>query len=227
VDDIGDLRGGALAVRPSGQPHAIAQWLRMMELDKDVSTIFFEDDEVGRWGQWKKVASGDCLAAFMSPLYVPQAVAAGLKVINVPELPIVGHYAQACVAEFAQANPALIGDYLKAVVHAVCLMIYRRDEALAIARGEPMKRMKIDDPKELGRQVDAIARGLKPKPYPTPAAVANTYEIAVEEYPDADGINPLALWDLHWVKELDDSGFIDRLMQELGATPVATVQHTA
>jgi hypothetical protein len=224
VNGIGDLRGGSLAVRPSGQPHAITQWLRMMELDKDVGTVLTDDDEVGRWGQWKKVAAGECVAAFMSPLYVPQAVAAGLKVINVPELPIVGHYAQACLAEFARTNPALIGDYLKAVVHAVCLMICRRDEALAIARGEPMKRMKIDDPKELERQIDAMARSLKPKPYPTPAAVANTYEIATVEYPEATGLNPLALWDLHWVKELDDSGFIDRLMQELGA---AIVQHTA
>jgi hypothetical protein len=227
VSGISDLRGGSLAVRPSGQPHAIMQWLHMMELDKEVSTVYVDDDEVGRWGQWKKVESGSCIAAFMSPLYVPHAVAAGLKVISIPELPIVGHYAQACLASFARSHPALVTDYLKAVVHGVCLMIYRRDEALAIVRGEPMKRMKIDDPKELERQIDAIVRGLKPKPYPMPAAVANTYEIAVEEYPDAAGINPLALWDLHWVKELDDSGFIDGLMQEFGATPVATVQHTA
>ena len=50
------------------------------------------------------------------------------------------------------------------------------------------------------------------EPYPTPLAVANTYEIATLEYPQANGINPLALWDLHWVKELDDQGFIDALL---------------
>jgi hypothetical protein len=57
-----------------------------------------------------------------------------------------------------------------------------------------------------------VVSGLKLKPYPTPLAVANTYEIATLEYPHASGINPLALWDLHWVKELDDQGFIDRLL---------------
>lgn len=53
---------------------------------------------------------------------------------------------------------------------------------------------------------------LKIRPYPTPQAIINTYEIATSEYPGAKGLNPLTLWDLHWVKELDDAGFIDRIM---------------
>jgi len=27
--------------------------------------------------------------------------------------------------------------------------------------------------------------------------------------------NPLTLWDLHWVKELDDEGYIDHLIASL------------
>jgi hypothetical protein len=57
---------------------------------------------------------------------------------------------------------------------------------------------------------------LQVKPYPTPEAIANTYEIAVSEY-GAAGINPLSLWDLHWIKELDDEGFIDALIQQASA----------
>jgi hypothetical protein len=224
VNRPADLKGGCLAVRPSGQPHAIVQWLRMIGLDRDVSTAFVDDDEVGRWGQWKRVASGDCVAAFMSPLHTPQALAAGLKIMPVPALPIVGHYAQACLARFAADRSDVVRDYVKAVVHAVWLMIYRRDEALAIVRGEPMTRMKIADDVELERQFDAIVRGLKPKAYPTPEAVANTYEIATVEYPGAAGINPLALWDLHWLKELDDQGFIDGLMSHLGTEQETAVE---
>jgi hypothetical protein len=37
-------------------------------------------------------------------------------------------------------------------------------------------------------------------------AIANTYEIATIEYPAAKRLNPLTLWDLHWVKGLDDAG---------------------
>jgi hypothetical protein len=214
-----ELKGGTMAVRSSGQPHAVTLWLRMMELERDVKTLLVKDSEVGRWGQWKKVASGECVATFMSPLYLPEALGAGLKVLPVPDIPIVGHYAQACLAEFAEKNSTLLKDYLKAAIHAVCLMIYRRDDALAIAAIEPMKRMKIASRVELARQFDSIAKSLKPKPYPTPEAIANTYEMAVLDYPDAKDLNPLALWDLHWVKRLDDEGFIDGLIRNLAKPP--------
>lgn len=61
-------------------------WLRMMGLEKDVSTSIVDDNAVGRWGQWKKVVSGECVATFMSPLYLPEAVRAGLKVLPLPKI---------------------------------------------------------------------------------------------------------------------------------------------
>jgi len=214
-----DLKGGTMAVRTSGQPHAVTLWLQMMGLEKEVKTLLVDDKEVGRWGQWKKVASGECVAAFMSPLYLPPALCAGLKVLEVPEIPVVGHYAQACLVEFAAKNSPLLVDYVKASIHAVCLMIYRRDEALEIAAAEPMKRMKIESREELARQFDAIAKGLKPKPYPTPQAIANTFDMAVLDYPAAAALNPLSIWDLHWVRQLDDEDFIDRLIANLAKPP--------
>jgi hypothetical protein len=213
------LRGGTMAVRTSGQPHAVTLWLRMMGLENDVKTLLVKDSEVGRWGQWKKVESGECVATFMSPLYLPQAFSAGLKVLDVPDIPVVGHYAQACLTEFAAENSAFLTDYVKASIHAVCHMIYRREEALEIASGEPMKRMKIDSREELERHFDAIVKGLKPKPYPTAKAIGNTYEMAVLDYPRAKEIHPLSLWDLHWVRQVDDEGFIDGLVGNLAKPP--------
>jgi hypothetical protein len=214
-----ELRGGTMAVRTSGQPHAVTLWLKMMGLEKDVKTLLVKDSEVGRWGQWKKVASRECNAAFMSPLYLPEALSAGLKRLDVPDIPVVGHYAQACLSEFPAKNSTLLKDYLRAAIHAVCLMIYRRDEALKIASAEPMKRMKIESREELEQQFDAIVKGLKPKPYPSAQAIANTYDMATLDYPDAKGLNPLSLWDLHWVRQLDDEGFIDALIDNLAKPP--------
>lgn len=215
VHGVTEFKGKTMAVRSSGQPHAVSLWLRMMGMESEVRTLIVKDDEVGRWGQWKKVVSGECIATFISPLYLPQALAAGLKVLPVPDIPIIGHFAQACRFDFGRKNSDLLGDYVKAVIHAIGLITLRKDEALEIVLGEPMKRMRIEDMKELERRFDSIARGLKTKPYPTPQALANTYEIATLEYPEAKGLNPLALWDLHWVKKLDDEGFIDHLMTNL------------
>ena len=215
MESVSELKGKTMAVRSSGQPHAITLWLRMMGLDREVRTILVDDGEVGRWGQWKKVASGECAATFMSPLHLPHAVKAGLKVLDVPEIPIVGHFAQACLSRFAAEHPETFMGYVKAVIHALCLIVHRRDEALEIVSGEPMRRMKINDPAELKRQLDLIAMGLKTKPYPTSQAMANTYEIATVAHTAARGFNPMALWDLHWVKRLDDEGFIDGLIKNM------------
>ena len=214
VQSVEAFRGKNLAVRTSGRPHALVLWLRMMGLENDMKIQMVGDNEVGRWNQWKKVVSGECIATFMSDLYLPNALPAGLKVLPVPDLPVVAHYAQACLSEFSRENSDLLRDYAKAVIHAVCLMILRKDDALKIVAQEPMKRMKITDHRELERQFDAIVKLLQLKPYPTPQAIANTFEIATAEFGVAD-INPLTLWDLHWVKELDDDGFIDDLIQEM------------
>jgi NMT1/THI5 like len=215
VKSAEDFKGETIAVRSAGQPHAVILWLKMMGLEKEVKTVLVRDSEVGRWGQWKKVASGECVATFISPLYLPQALSAGLRVLPVPDIPIVGHHAQACMAEFASGEPSLLKDYLKSVIHAICLMLFRREEALAVVAIEPMRRMKVESKKELERLFDAIIKGLKPKPYPAPQAIANSYEIATLEYPRARGLNPLSLWDLHWVRELDDEGFIESLVQQM------------
>ncbi|HEY2987880.1 MAG TPA: ABC transporter substrate-binding protein [Candidatus Binatia bacterium] len=52
---------------------------------------------------------------------------------------------------------------------------------------------------------------LLPKPYPDHQAIANAYELCCMKDPKAKELSPVALWDLHYLRELDDSGFIDRL----------------
>jgi hypothetical protein len=209
-----ELRGKAMAVRDLGRPHTITLWLRKMGLEKDVKTIIVKDKEIGRWKQWKKVSSGECAACFIAPIYLPDALAAGLKAFPVQEIEIVSNFAQACLSSFAARNPALMKSYMKAVVHAIALLTYRPDEAMEIIAQEPMRLMKIADLGELRRQVDAIAEMLQIKPYPTAGAIMNTNEIAAHEYGSAVE-NPLTLWDLHWLKELDDGGFIDDLIGKL------------
>jgi hypothetical protein len=215
VQSVAEFRGKKIAVRSHGQPHAVTLWLRMLGLERDIETVIVHDKDVGRWGQWKKVVSGECVAAFMSPLYLADALNAGLKVLSVPDIPIVGHFAQACLAEFARMNDGLMRNYVKSLLHALVWLCLRPAEAFIALRPELKMCMEIDDDGELKRRFDAVVSGLKLRPYPTPQAIANTYEIATIEFPDAQGLNPLSLWDLHWVKELDDAGFVDEIIKQL------------
>jgi ABC-type nitrate/sulfonate/bicarbonate transport system substrate-binding protein len=215
LQSVEELRGRTMAVRSHGQPYAVTLWLRMMGLESEVATVIVHDDEVGRWGQWKKVLTGECVATFISPLYLEPALAAGLKVLPVPEIPIVGHFAQACLSEFASKEPAIMTTYVKGVLHALAWLTTRPDEARATLAEDLKAGMNLASDAELKRHFDPVVHGLKTKPYPSPDAITNTYEIATLEYPGAKGLNPLSLWNLHWVKELDDGGFIDSLVDRL------------
>lgn len=215
---LADLKNKTMAVRDLGRPYTITLWLRKMGLEDSVATVVFKDRDVGRWQQWRKVLSGECAGCFVSPLYLPAALAAGLKVFPTEEAEIVSNFAQACLSTFAASRPVLMKDYLKAVVHALGLLIHRREAALEIAAGAPMRLMKITDPAELRRQVDSMVEKLRVRPYPTIDAILHTNEIAAQEYGAAVD-NPLTLWDLHWLKELDDEGFIDGLIADLSTLP--------
>jgi hypothetical protein len=42
-------------------------------------------------------------------------------------------------------------------------------------------------------------------------AIANVYEEAKRQDADAKKINPMELWDLHHIRQIDDTGFVDSL----------------
>src|SRR5581483_787549 len=213
ITGVEQLRGKRIAVRTAGRPYAITMRVRALGLEGSVELVPTPDTEVGRWGQWRRVVDGPCAATFMSHLHLPPALAAGLVPFPAPAFDIVGHFAHACSADYALSHGEVVGRYVKSAIHAACLMKLRRQEALEIVSQESAKLMKLDENwPELERWFDSIAGELELKPYPTPAAIANSYEIACAEWPGGKGINPMALWDMHWVKQADDEGFIDRLI---------------
>ncbi len=67
---------------------------------------------------------------------------------------------------------------------------------------------------EAGRaSYNSVAKFLA-KPYPDHQAVTNAYRLCCMKVPEAKELSPLALWNLHYLRELDNSGFIDALYQE-------------
>jgi hypothetical protein len=58
-------------------------------------------------------------------------------------------------------------------------------------------------------QYDRLER-MPRKPYPDAQAIINAYELGCIKSPEAKQQSPLALWDLHYLRTLDHSGFIDK-----------------
>ena len=44
-------------------------------------------------------------------------------------------------------------------------------------------------------------------------AIANVFEEAKHEDADAQKVNPMELWDLHYLRQIDDSGYVRELYQ--------------
>jgi ABC-type nitrate/sulfonate/bicarbonate transport system substrate-binding protein len=72
--------------------------------------------------------------------------------------------------------------------------------------------LKQREPEARGVSYNSVAK-LLAKPYPDHQAVANAYRLCCMKAPEAKELSPLALWDLHYLRQLDNSGFIDRLYQ--------------
>ncbi len=215
ITDASQLAGQRVAIRSTGRFHGVVLRLRAMGLEDSMERVIVADTEVGRWQQWKKVVEGDCAATFISAIYLEPALKAGLKVLPAAKVPIVSHYSQACLTSFAAANDGLMRDYMKSVLHAILWLKLRRSEALEMATGEPMRLMGITDRSAFEWRFDAIVNPLQVRAYPTPQAVANMYDMACAEFSGCENVNPLSLWDLHWLKQLDDGGFIDELTRKL------------
>jgi ABC-type nitrate/sulfonate/bicarbonate transport system substrate-binding protein len=71
---------------------------------------------------------------------------------------------------------------------------------------ELLEALKQREPQARGVSYNSVAK-LLAKPYPDHQAVANAYRLCCMKAPGAKELSPLALWDLHFLRQLDNSGF--------------------
>jgi hypothetical protein len=81
----------------------------------------------------------------------------------------------------------------------------RRQETEKILEG-----LKKREPEARGVSYNSVAK-LAIKPYPDIQAVANAYRLCCLKDKAAEELSPMSLWDLHFLRQLDQSGFIDDL----------------
>jgi nucleoid-associated protein YgaU len=107
---------------------------------------------------------------------------------------------------------------LKAFVEAIHYMKTHRKEAIAILG----KYLKSDDPEALVEAYEAIGQALIPeKPYPTLKGIQIMLrEMGIKD-PAARAARPEQFVDMTLVRELDSSGFIDRLYKPTAVAKVA------
>jgi ABC-type nitrate/sulfonate/bicarbonate transport system substrate-binding protein len=112
--------------------------------------------------------------------------------------------------KFTEKYPDIVERFLKGMIEGIHFFKTQPERAIKILKERYDKAGKLDE--QMARVAHkTLADVLEPKLYPSTAAVANVYQEGVRQDKDATRINPMALWDLHFLRRIDDSGFVDEL----------------
>jgi ABC-type nitrate/sulfonate/bicarbonate transport system substrate-binding protein len=130
---------------------------------------------------------------------------AGLHVLSLEQLPMINGPTLTSTLTTLQKKAGLAERLVKAQVMGIHFARTRRGETEDILEG---LRRRVTEAKNVSYR--SVAK-LLPKPYPDHEAVANAYKLCCLKTPETEEMSPMALWDLHYLRELDNSGFIDGL----------------
>ncbi len=159
------------------------------------------------------VADSDVDAAFVNQPRTEQARRMGLKVIDIPTQDMIFFMTISSSAKMVAERPDVVKRVLKSVLEGIAYFKQNRDETIKILMQKHKKEGDLD--LDMATKVyDDLAPRLEPKLYPSLPAVYNVYQEALkqdEKNGDAAKVHPLALWNVNFLREIDDSGFINNL----------------
>lgn len=215
IQSVQDLKGKKIAADKLTSHAGLNIWLFLKQegLDADRGDVELVELRGSSEDRWRRVVNGEFAGTFVTIPHDARAAAAGAHVIVVRAIPMIRGVTLTTTMGFVKRHEEEIRSLTRGFVDAIHFFITRKQETLEILREHAAPILKLQSDGEVEKLYDEWAQSLERKPYPSPAAIANVFQLAVRRNPEIAGINPLALWDTHFVRELDDSGYIDRLYQ--------------
>ena len=197
VDSIGGYhhpRGNhMLYVMRGGLRLEEVEWVELTESNKEFQAM-----------QLEVIKSGKVDAIFVTG-NTDKFEQAGLHVLPLDQLPMINGPTLTSTLTTLQKKSGLAERLVKAQVMGIHFARTRRGETEDILEG---LRQRVPEAKNVSYR--SVAK-LLPKPYPDHEGVANAYRLCCLKSPETEEMSPMALWDLHYLRELDHSGFIDGL----------------
>ncbi len=213
VRGVQDLRGKKVAVDRINSHAGLNVWLflRQEGIDPEKNEVELIEAGESTEARWQRVLSGECDATFVGVPQDMRAAKAGAKIIAVRAMPMIRGVTLTTTMAFVRNHEDDIRRLVRGVVECIHFFLSQEEKTKSILSSTPHLGLQND------QEIDALykdwARFLERKPYPTLAAIANVFALAVRRNPEVDGFNPLIMWNTHYIRELDDSGFIDKLYE--------------
>ena len=105
---------------------------------------------------------------------------------------------------------------VRALYRAVDTFHHDEDTTVAIMWGEPSRLIGLKGDAAIRAYYTALRGGLDAKPIPRLESLVGSYEMLQREIDGLEGMNPLELWDLRYVLELEEAHFMEDLAAQRG-----------
>ena len=217
IDKVGDIKGKKFGTK--GRHPGLNDWLYLKQSGLDEDRDDFEMVRFGGFSDDPRRQKTDLIdavktkevdACFLAQPRREFALRAGLKVIDIPVQPMIWFTTVSSSLPFVQKNPELVKRVLKGLLDGIAYFKTQREPTIKILMEKHSKEGKLDYD-AASKLYNDLASMLEPKLYPSLDAVFNVYEEAKRQSKEAEKIHPLALWDFHFLREIDDTGYIDNL----------------
>jgi sulfonate transport system substrate-binding protein len=215
IRSVQDLKGKKIVADKLTSHAGLNIWLFLKQegLDADRGDVELVELRGSSEDRWKKVLAGEYDGTFVTIPHDSRAAQAGAHVITGRAIPMIRGVTLTTTMTFVKNHPEEIRLLTKGFVDAIHFFLTRRQETLEILNEHACPILKLEPGAEVETLYHEWAQSLERRPYPSLAAISNVFQLALRRNPEIAGYNPLALWDTHFVRELDDSGYIDRLYQ--------------
>jgi NitT/TauT family transport system substrate-binding protein len=220
------LKGKAVAISRIGSSSDFATRYALEKYglvpDKDVAIL-----QIGSQpARFAALETGRISGVMIAIPLTAKAARAGLNTLA--DLQMLGleyqHNGLAVSRNLIKTQPDVVRNLVKAYVEAIHYMKTHRKETIAILA----KYLKTDDAEALEEAYEAEIQALIPeKPYPTLKGIqVMLREMGIKD-PTARAARPEQFVDLTFMKELDSSGFIDRLYKSTAVAKAPARTETA
>jgi len=212
VDGLKDLKGKKVAMDDYDGHTGLNVWLYLrlngLEEGRDVELV---TDPVKGTERAKAVLEGKYDATFIRAVDRLRALKFGAKIIEVAPMAMIEGVTLTTTTTYVKNHEEECRALIMAMIDGTHFFKTNKTDTVKIVKEHCSELLKMRSDEEWDCFYDNQVTSLESVPYPSLEAIQNVFALAVKRDPEIKEYNPLALWDLHYVKELDDSGYVRKL----------------
>jgi len=212
VDGVKDLKGKKVVMDDFDGHTGLNVWLYLhkqgLEEGRDVELV-----ENGKKGtdRARDVVDGKYDATFIRAVDRLRALKFGARIIEVAPMAMIEGVTLTTTTTYVKNHEEECRSLIMAMIDGTHFFKTNKKDTLKILQEHCSDLLKIRGDEEWDCFYENQVQTLESVPNPSLEAVQNVFALAVKRNPEIKAFNPLALWDLHYVKEIDDSGYVRKL----------------